>query len=111
MSQNFINVTLNGTYLVGNLVKKRDSNNFAMTCWVEGTFGSGTIAWRLSRNSGTTTIPLSDYNGAAITSTAAGAFNSQPCTGNNNNDRVQLYVILTGATSPSLTVGFIDNNH
>lgn len=72
-------------------------------------FGGGTVAWFWSPDRGTTLLPLLDLTGNAITWTTDGAFNSQFGNGAKNSDAPQIYVKLTGSTSPTINVVVFDN--
>lgn len=83
-------------------------------CWfatlvAQGTFGGGTIAWFYSIDSGTTLISLNDLLGNPITQTTNSGVNSQFGSGNTNTDNPQLYVTMTGSTSPNVLVACLDN--
>ena len=76
--------------------------------FVYGTWGSGTIAWMLSPDGGTTKLPIKDLTNVAITSTANDSFTFRLPMGR-DFEEITLYASLTGATSPSLTVLTFDN--
>jgi hypothetical protein len=91
--------------------RRRGATVYDVTLFANGTFGGGTIAWIWSPDGGSTFQPIKDLSGNPITSTAADSFNAQfgtPAT-NFASDQVKIYATLTGATSPVITVGAIDN--
>lgn len=103
--------TANATKFLGAINKPR-----ALTGWT-GTFftygsGYGTIAWQFSPD-GTTAnlLPLTDYAGTAITSTAADSFQSNFGNGSKLDDAPLLYATLTGGSTVaiSITAGYFDN--
>lgn len=111
MAKTLINVsaTTTGTN-VGTVDRRRDHVVWKATFFAYGTFGGGTVAYYWSPDNGTTLMPLTDYSGNPITSAANDSFNSELCTGSHNTDKITIWIALNGATSPSLTIGFYDNN-
>lgn len=103
------NTTGNGTY-VGTVTKKRDYHKWEATIFAYGTWGTGTLTWYWSPDGGTTVIAFTDLTDAALSMTTNKSYEVGLCTGSHNSDKIQIYVQLTGATSPSLTVGYYDNN-
>lgn len=91
--------------------RRRGATQYDATLFANGTFGGGTIAWLWSPDGGTTKQPIKDMSGTAVTSTAADSFNVQfgNTTTNAASDQIKIYATLTGSTSPSITVGVIDN--
>lgn len=103
-------ITADGTYDLGHIVRPRNADSWKGLFFAYGTWGSGTIAWKWSPvDASSTLLAMKDYNGTAITSTVDDSFTSEFVTGSKNTDRIRLYVVLTGSTNPSLTVGFYDN--
>jgi hypothetical protein len=97
--------------LVCNVVKKRDLPQYLYTIWADGSFGSGTLTWYASRNSGVTLVPLTDLTDTAVTMTTAKMYNGALNTGSNNTDRLGIYVALTSASNPNITAIVYDNNN
>lgn len=112
MSKHVITLTGNttGTF-VCNLIKPRDYYCWFATIVAQGTFGGGTVAWFFSIDQGTTLLPINDLTGVAITQTSNGGVNATFGSGSANGDAPQIYVKLTGATSPSITVAVLDNQN
>lgn len=81
----------------------------ALVC-VSGTFGGGTATLAVSPDGGTTLITLKDKLGSAISLTANGYANIEIAGYSNNNTKpLQVYAVLTGATSPNLNFTVFDN--
>lgn len=107
-------ITLNANasnQYVGTVIKKRDFYTWQGLHFAYGTWGGGTLAWYWSPDNGTTFLAMKDLTGTAITETSNDSFTSNFCTGSKNADKITIYVTLSGATSPNLTVGFYDNNN
>lgn len=84
-------------------------------CWfasltAQGTFGSGTLAFFVSFDKGTTLIALKDLTDSAVSLTSAGSINVQLGTSRDISDEPQIWVELTGSTSPNIVVSALDNN-
>jgi hypothetical protein len=108
--------------------KKRDLQLYNYTIMGYGTFGSGTLAWFISPDQGTTQIAMTDLTDTAITMTTNKAFNGQmaaasgmtgPAAGTtvanpnslSTNNVLQIWAQLTGTTSTTqLTAAVYDNN-
>lgn len=103
-------LTTNTSAYVCQVIKARQYDSWRGLFFAYGTFGGGTVAWQWSPDGGTTKLAMNDFNGNAVVSTANDSFFADMETGDKNNDKVNLYATLTGATSPSLTVGVYDNN-
>lgn len=99
-----------GTVKLGILHKPRALTQWNATFFAKGTFGSGTIAWLWADNGDTSTLlPITDYSGAAVTSTSNDSFNVNFGNGNKLADQPQFFATLTGSTNPSITLGYYDN--
>lgn len=103
-------LTTNETVFLGNVHKNRQATQWFANFFAFGTFASGTINWLWSPDGGTTKLAMTDYSGAAITSTADDSFGSNMGNGNTLTNAPKLYAMLTGAGTASITVGFFDNN-
>jgi hypothetical protein len=105
-------ITADGTYFLGNVVKSRNYDVWKGLFYAYGTFGGGTVAWRWAPVAGSTAVllPMADYTGAAITSTANDSFTSEFVTGSKNTDHIQLYAVVTGSAGASITLGFYDSH-
>lgn len=112
MAQHTINISSNGTFQIGTIDRNRNYHRWEATMFVDGTFGGGSLAWLWSPDKGVTKLPINDQSStrAPIISIANDSFLTAGQSGDKNSDKVQLYVTLTGASSPNLTIGFIDNN-
>lgn len=75
-----------------------------------GTYGGGTLAWFMTPDAGATLIALTDLVDTAVSMTTNKVYNAALCTGAKNNDQLQIWVTLSGATTPSLTVTAYDNH-
>lgn len=90
--------------------RRAGTNAWQATVFTYGTFGSGTVLLKASPDGGTTKLALKDFNGTAISSTAASVFNTQPFgNGTHLMDYITIYASLTGSTNPSITVDLFDN--
>lgn len=100
-----------GTF-VCNVKKKRGLHSYKYTIMAYGsTFGSGTVAWFVSPDSGTTLIAMTDLTDTALTMTANKMFDGElGGVSSHNNDVLSIYVKMTGSTSPSVTAVVYDNN-
>lgn len=74
-----------------------------------GTFGGGTLSFKISLDGGTTKNPLTDATGTAYSTTTADTFTGTIPANTNVGDEPIIYAVLTGSTSPSLTITVIDN--
>ncbi len=104
-------VGTNGTFLIGTLHKPRNLTQWGATFYAKGTFGGGTLSWLWS-DDGTTValLPLTDYQGVAITSTANDSFNVTFGNGNTLTDNPKFYGTLAGGSSlATVTFGYYDN--
>lgn len=104
-------ITADGTYALGKARKKRELETWFGLFYAYGTFSSGTIAWKWSPDNGETLLDMNDLSGSAITSTANDSFTSNIATGSNNSDPIAFYAVLSGAGSPSITIGYYDNSY
>lgn len=103
-------VTSNTDVYICDVNKKRDFYEWFGTFLAYGTWGSGTITYKISPDGGTTKIALKDASGTSITSTADDNFTINLAGGSTNTDAPKLYVTMAGATNPSVTVVLYDNN-
>lgn len=99
-------ITANGTYLVANVLKGGD-HHYLATIFAQGTWGSGTIAWKVSFDGGTTLMDLKDTSGVSVSMTANDNVNVY--LGHSTTYPIKIYAVLSGATNPSLLVGVFDN--
>lgn len=99
-----------GGVKICNVVRNRNLQEWRGLLMAYGTFGSGTVAWYISPDNGTTLIAMTDLTDAAITMTTAKAYDSSLTTGSKNTDKISIWVVLSGATSPALNIVVYDNN-
>lgn len=102
--------TTNTTTQLVTVHRKTSLRSWLATFVVSGTFGGGTFKLQISLDGGTTKVDLKDYSGANYSATADDNFNVELGGGNKLSDAPILYGVLSGATSPSITVRIIDNN-
>lgn len=103
--------TTDGTQLIGDVFKKDLHTIWTGLFFSHGTWGGGTIAWQWSYDGGTTKLAIKDNSGVPMVANADDSFTSDFVGGIANRDNIQIYATLSGSTSPSLSVGFIDNNN
>lgn len=90
---------------------RREAAFYVNTIIAYGTWGSGTLAFSVSPDNGTTKIPLtSTPGGTGISLTANGMVGSQFGHSSSNTQSLTIWATLTGASSPSLIVLVDDNN-
>lgn len=113
MAKNVITMTISNTSgaLIGNVVRNRNHRTWFGMLAAWGTFGGGAVTFFISPDNGTTLIPIVDAAYSAVSYSANSMANTLDlATGSHNNDHLQIYAKLTGATNPNLIVGFYDNN-
>lgn len=110
MSKYTATVTADGDTYLCTVNKKRSLPIWKATINAYGTWGSGTITFKVSTDGGTTKVPLQDYTGASITLSANGNFNTELGNANTNSGAPKLYATMAGSTNPSVTVDVLDNN-
>lgn len=103
-------ITADGDYYICDVNKKRDLVQWFGTIIAYGTWGSGTITYKISPDGGTTKIALKDASGNSITSNADDNFTLNLAGGAKNSDAPKLYASLAGSTNASITVALYDNN-
>lgn len=109
MAKYTANLSANGDVYVCTIRRPSGGGIWSGRFLVYGTFGSGTVALKLSPDGGTTKISLKDSAGAiAITSNDVV---DMPISGysDKNNESLTIYASLSGATSPSITIEVWDN--
>lgn len=107
MSKYSVTISSNGDYKIGVAKRPNNLDLYMATIMVSGTWGGGTIAWKVSPDGGTTKLTMKDASGTAYASTADDNFTIN--LGNGDTESPQFYASLTGATSPSLTITVFDN--
>lgn len=112
----FAGATANTSQMLTYLHKSREHNQYTSLILAYGTANgawSGTLAFYISPDSGTTKIPLtSSPGGTGITLTANGMAVITLGTPNTNfaTQQLQIWVTQSGATTPNITVSNYDNN-
>jgi hypothetical protein len=101
-------ITADGTYKLGN-VFRGDASYYIATVYASGTWGSGTINWKWSPDGGNTLFALKDASNNALSSTANDSYNIALGNATPAQTSPAVYAVLSGSTSPSLTVGLLDN--
>ena len=86
------------------------NDNYLATVSAKGTWGSGTITWKISYDEGSTYEPMKDLVGTAMTSTADDSFNVPLGKAGSSQDNPYICAVLSGSTNPSLTFRVMDNN-
>lgn len=110
MAKHQTTVTSNAAYYVATIRRRRDAWSYLATLLAFGTWGGGSLSWQLSPDAGATLLPLKDLSGNALVSNSNDSFNSQFGNTVNNNDSLQIWVTMAGATNPNVTVRIDDNN-
>lgn len=100
-----------GTQLVCTVFRKEGNTPWRGLFFAHGTWGGGTIAWQWSYDGGTTKLEIKDASGVPLISSADDSFTSDFVGGLAARDNIQIYAVLSGSTSPSLSVGVIDDNN
>lgn len=103
-------IAADGDTYIADIVKKRDFYQWFGTFYASGTWGGGTITYKVSVDGGTTKIPLKDASGSSITSNADDNFTVNLTAADKLSQTTKLYLTMAGSTSPSVTVTLDDNN-
>lgn len=110
MALNTITFSADANTALATIVRRHDTQSYAGSIFVKGSFGGGTWTLQVSPDNGTTKYTVKDVLGNNITGTGEAYFNyvlSGDSSGINNN--MTLYVNLAGSASPSITVLNYDN--
>lgn len=104
-------ITVDGTYPIVYVHKPRNATEWVATINAYGTFGGGTLSYSISTDGGTTKTQMKDLTGTAYSTTTADAINVILGVPSNNVAARQtiLYAVLSGSTSPSLSIDVLDN--
>jgi hypothetical protein len=112
MARGLVNFTASASnQLLITVNKKRDMPLYYYTIMGYGTFGAGTLAWFVSPDRGTTFIAMTDLTDTAVTMTSNKMFNGALCSTGVRSTQLQIYVTLSGATSPNVNALIIDNSN
>ena len=90
--------------------RRRDAPYYTGTFLIGGTWGGGTVAWKLSSDNGTTLRPLKDETGIAMTSNSDDTWNVTLGNGSTNTKNLKVFLVLSGSTNPNILVELFDNN-
>jgi len=112
MAETLVNLTADGTTLIGSLDQLSPNIPSRVGIHAHGSFGGGTLTFQYSFDGGTTNATLKDGPGTSasdISYTAPGGFtwDSPLATG---GTAISVYAVLTGATSPDIDVRLINQN-
>jgi hypothetical protein len=109
MASYTITATADGDYRVAP-VRNMRGDTCHITMYAQGTWGGGTLTWKISFDGGTTLIPMLDMTSVAVTLTSDGSFDRTLGNGNRGGVDPLIYASISGSTTPSLTIGVLDNN-
>lgn len=109
MSRHTSTITADGDTLIASVVKPRGANNWMATIYAYGTWGGGTITWKVSTDGGTTKIPMKTISGTSMTSNANDEFGTNRGNPGKNTETTNLYATMAGSSTPSVTVDVDDN--
>lgn len=99
----------NTSVLICRANKPRHANNYFISIFATGTFGTGTVTFEGSVDGGTTKAPLKDNGGAVASLTAAGNVNIELGNSDALQDTLSIYATIATATDPSLAITAYDN--
>lgn len=109
-AMNTATITADGTTCLTPAIKGT-SGKWEATVIAKGTWGSGTITWKVK--TGTTYIAMKDLTGVVYTSTSDDIFDislGKANKGGSNFTDLEVCAVMAGSTSPSLTFELRDNN-
>lgn len=109
MAKQTLTMTTNTTAQLADVIRRSDAQSYGATIFVQGTFGGGTATVQVSPDSGTTKYTIKDVSGTDITGTSAFYYNFVLGNPGAASGDLEIYVTLSGATSPSLSVILFDN--
>lgn len=110
MTKYAVTVTANQDYYICDINKKRDFYEWFATLLAYGTFGGGTLTYKISPDGGATKITLKDASGTNVTSAAEDNFTMNLTGSANNGDAPELYVTMAGSAGANVNVVVYDNN-
>lgn len=105
-----VNVTADGSTLLTVIKRQATSELSKLTVYATGTWGGGTLKLQWSPDGGVTKFDLKDKVYSVPTLSANGYIPGIEFTKPNMTSTVYLYAVLSGSTTPNLTIGVIDNN-
>ena len=110
MALNQLSMTADANTKLATIVRRHDSQSYAASFFVKGSNGGGTWTLQASPDGGTTKYTVQDVLGNDITGTTGAYFNYVLAgDAGTNSSGLELYVNLTGSTSPTLTIYNFDN--
>lgn len=89
--------------------KPRELTEWFATINAYGTFGSGTLSYKISTDGGTTKVAMKDISGSSYSATADDVINVSTGVANHLGKEPIIYAVLSGATNPSITIDVMDN--
>lgn len=99
----------NTNVYVCDIIKPRAFEAWIANAMANGTFGTGTVTFNISFDSGTTLFPMMQEGTATVAAlTAIGCLNLRSGDASVNTT-AKLYASIGTATNPSLTITIIDN--
>lgn len=106
-------LTTNTSVLLCSAHRNKETNMYEATIFAYGSGGSnfdgGTVTIQASPDQGTTKVTLKDIAGTVVSITANDVYNVKLGGGNRNQDFIELYATMIGATTPNVTVDVFDN--
>lgn len=104
------NITADGTYQIATANTTRSLGKmWEATIFATGTFGSGTVTFKMSPDGGTTKIDMTDWANTVRTLTANGYVLTGPLgVGDRNSEYITLYAVMSGSTNPAVAINVFD---
>lgn len=110
MTKYTTNVTIDDDYYLCDINKPRALTEYRYAVNAYGTWGTGTLTFKISTDDGNTLVDLQDATGTPIALTANGNFTGNWGNGSKNNDAPKFYATMSGSTNATVTVDVFDNN-
>ena len=107
-------ITADGTYFLARAKRRNDAPSYIASLMAGGTWGGGTLTLKLSPDKGVTLYPYNDLTGVAISFTDNNSLNTElgvgdPGSNADWDNSLEIWAVLSGSTTPSLTVSVYDN--
>jgi len=103
-------ITADGDYTLATVQRRAESDSYMATINAAGTWGGGTITWKISFDNGATKNIMKDESATNVTSTADDMFNCNLGNGGTNIDAPIIYASMAGSAGASVVVTLVDNN-
>lgn len=103
-------LTTNTDYQIATVKRRDGAEAYMATINAGGTWGGGTITWKVSFDGGSTKFTMKDESGSDVTSTADDMFNCNLGNGGGLTDAPIIYATLSGSAGASIVVTLVDNN-